>query len=78
MDHPWFTQNPPLRHILTNYLTDEKDILKSHPIIATPESVEDKLNDLNDPHKKRKFGTLKIDVDEEEEEESDDEEENKN
>ena len=78
LDHPWFTQNPPLRHVLTNYLTDEKDILKSHLIIATPESVEDKLNDLTDPHKKRKFGTLKIDVDEEEEEESDDEEENKN
>jgi serine/threonine protein kinase len=60
LDHSWFTQNPPLRHVLTNYLTDEKDILKSHLIIATPESVEDKINDITDPHKKRKFGTLKI------------------
>ena len=60
LDHPWFTQNPPLRHVLTNYLTDEKDILKSHLVIATPESVEDKINDITDPHKKRKFGTLKI------------------
>ena len=60
LDHPWFTQNPPLRHVLTNYLTDEKEILKSHLVIATPESVEDKINDITDPHKKRKFGTLKI------------------
>ena len=60
LDHSWFTQNPPLRHVLTNYLTDEKDILKSHLILVTPESVEDKINDITDPHKKRKFGTLKI------------------
>ena len=58
LDHAWFTQNPPLRYVLTNYLTNEKDILKSHLIIEKPENVEDKLNDLTDPHKKRKFGTL--------------------
>ena len=69
LDHAWFTQNPPLRHVLTNYLTDEKDILKSHLIIASPESVEEKLNELTDPYKKRKFGTLRIDSAEEEEEE---------
>ena len=56
LDHAWFTQNPPLRHVLTNYLTNEKDILKSHLIIEKPENVEDKLNDITDPHKKRKFG----------------------
>ena len=66
LDHPWFTQNQPLRHVLTDYLTDEKDILKSHLIIATPESVEDKINDITDPHKKRKFGTLKIKSNEDE------------
>ena len=82
LDHAWFTQNPPLRHVLTNFLTDEKDILKSHLIIASPESVEDKLNDLTDPHKKRKFGTLRINAgdgeeEEEEEEEEEIEEENK-
>jgi chromosome segregation ATPase len=60
LDHSWFTQNPPLRHVLTNYLTDEKDILKSHLIIATPESVEDKINNITLRHKKRNFGTLKI------------------
>ena len=59
LDHAWFTQNPPLRHVLTNYLTNEKDILKSHLIIEKPENVEDKLNDITDPHKKRKFGTLR-------------------
>ena len=81
LDHPWFTQNPPLRHVLTNYLTDEKDILKSHLIIESPESVEDKLNDLTDPLKKRKFGTLRIesgDGDEEEEEEEENSEEKNN
>ena len=59
LDHPWFTQNPPLRHVLTNYLTNEKDILKSHLILEKPEDVEDKLNDITNPHKKRKFGTLR-------------------
>ena len=81
LDHPWFTQNPPLRHVLTNYLTDEKEILKSHLIIASPESVEDKLNDITDPHKKRKFGTLRIesaDGDEEEEDEEENYIDNKN
>ena len=67
LDHPWFTQNQPLRHVLTNYLTDEKDILKSHLILATPESVEDKINDITDPYKKRKFGTLKIKSNEDDE-----------
>ena len=62
LDHAWFTQNPPLRHVLTNYLTNEKDILKSHLIIEKPENVEDKLNDITDPHKKRKFGTLRRDL----------------
>ena len=60
LDHPWFTQNPPLRNVLTNYLTDEKDILKSHLIIEKPENVEDKLNALTNPNKKRKFWTLKM------------------
>ena len=78
LDHPWFTQNPPLRHVLTNYLTDEKDILKSHLIIASPESVEDKLNDITDPHKKRKFGTLRIQSGEGDEEEEEEEAEEKN
>ena len=41
LDHSWFTQNPPLRHVLKNYLTNEKDILKSHLIIEKPENVED-------------------------------------
>ena len=59
LDHAWFTQNPPLRHVLTNYLTNEKDILKSHLIIEKPENVEDKINDIVNLHKKRKFGTLK-------------------
>ena len=59
LDHSWFTQNPPLRHVLTDYLTNEKDILKSHLIIEKPENVEEKLNDITDPHKKRKFGTLR-------------------
>ena len=59
LDHPWFTQNPPLRHVLTNYLTNEKDILKSHLILEKAEDVEDKLNDITNPHKKRKFGTLR-------------------
>ena len=59
LDHAWFTQNPPLRHVLTNYLTNEKDILKSHLIIEKPENVEDKINDVVNLHKKRKFGTLK-------------------
>ena len=62
LDHAWFTQNPPLRHVLTNYLTNEKEILKSHLIIEKPENVEDKLNDITDPHKKRKFGTLRRDL----------------
>ena len=60
LDHPWFTQNPPLRNVLTNYLTDEKDILKSHLIIEKPENVEDKLNALTNPNKKRKFWTIKM------------------
>ena len=60
LDHPWFTQNPPLRNVLTNYLTDEKDILKSHLIIEKPENVEDKLNALTNQKKKRKFWTLKM------------------
>ena len=67
LDHPWFTQNPPLRHVLTNYLTNEKDIYKSHLIIEKPENVEDKLNYITDPHKKRKFGTLRMKLTEEEE-----------
>ena len=77
LDHPWFTQNPPLRHVLTNYLTDEKDILKSHLILVSPESVEDKLNEITDPHKKRKFGTLKVDLSNDEKDEDEEEEENK-
>ena len=60
LDHPWFTQNPPLRNVLTNYLTDEKDILKSHLIIEKPENVEDKLNVLTNPNRKRKFFALKM------------------
>ena len=59
LDHAWFTQNPPLRHVLTNYLTNEKDILKSHLIIEKPENVEDKLNEIVNANKKRKFGTLR-------------------
>ena len=62
LDHAWFTQNPPLRHVLTNYLTNEKDILISHLIIEKPENVEDKLNDIIDPNKKRKFGTLRYNL----------------
>ena len=64
LDHSWFTQNPPLRHVLTDYLTNEKDILKSHLIIEKPENVEEKLNDITDPHKKRKFGTLRAQLSE--------------
>ena len=60
LDHPWFTQNPPLRNVLTNYLTDEKDILKSHLIIEKPENVEDKLNVLTNPNRKRKYFPLKM------------------
>ena len=59
LDHPWFSQNPPLKPVLTNYLKDEKDILKSHLILVSPESVMDKINDLTDPNKKRKFSTLR-------------------
>ena len=59
LDHSWFTQNPPLRHVLKNYLTNEKDILKSHLIIEKPENVEDKLNVITDKQK-RKFLTLKM------------------
>ena len=59
LDHQWFSQNPPLRHVLTNYLTDEKEIIKSHLVLVTPESIEDKINEITDPHKKRRFSTLK-------------------
>ena len=72
LDHPWFTQNPPLRHVLTNYLTDEKDILKSRLILVTPESVEEKINSIISPNEKNKYPIIKLDDDDNDEEDSND------
>ena len=58
-NHPWFEKNPPLRPVLTNYLTDEKEILESHLINVTADSVKDEIKDIVDPNKKRKFSTLR-------------------
>ena len=59
INHPWFEKNPPLRPVLTNYLTDEKDILESHLINVTPESVQDEIKEIVDPNKRRKFATIR-------------------
>ncbi len=58
-NHPWFEKNPPLRPVLTNYLTDEKEILESHLINVTADAVKDEIKDIVDPNKKRKFSTLR-------------------
>ena len=57
--HAWFEKNPPLRPVLTNYLTDEKEILESHLINVTADSVKDEIKDIVDPNKRRKFSTLR-------------------
>ena len=59
INHPWFEKNPPLRPVLTNYLTDEKDILESHLINVSPESVQDEIKEIVDPNKRRKFATIR-------------------
>ena len=57
--HAWFEKNPPLRPVLTNYLTDEKEILESHLINVTADAVKDEIKDIVDPNKRRKFSTLR-------------------
>ena len=59
INHPWFEKNPPLRPVLTNYLTDEKEILESHLINVTLESVQDEIKEIVDPNKRRKFATIR-------------------
>ena len=58
-NHTWFEKNPPLRPVLTNYLTDEKEILESHLINVSPDSVKEEIKDIVNPNKKRKFSTLR-------------------
>ena len=58
-NHTWFEKNPPLRPVLTNYLTDEKEILESHLINVTADAVKDEIKDIVDPNKRRKFSTLR-------------------
>ena len=57
--HSWFEKNPPLRPVLTNYLTDEKQILESH-LINVPDAVKEEINDIVNPDKRRKYSTLRM------------------
>ena len=57
--HSWFEKNPPLRPVLTNYLTDEKQILESHLINVSPDAVKEEINDIVNPDKRRKYSTLR-------------------
>ena len=53
--HSWFEKNPPLRPVLTNYLTDEKQILESHLINVSPDEDKEEINDIVNPDKRRKY-----------------------